>query len=159
MKSAAALPPLLAILLLSACASHRNYSRLPDRDTAIDLTAASVDTFVIELDPANGEPTGVRLEFDQDDPSRSVKTTYAPGRPARQTFLNAAETARLKAALLAFDWNHAEDPQDPTATRLVRDDTIILFRARVGSVYHEVRVGLANSTALDHLLHQLGLLK
>ena len=157
MKSALALP--LAALLLSSCATHGNYSRLPAGDTAIDLSSAPVDTFVLEIDPPSAEPFALRYEFPPDDPSRGVKTAYAPDRPARQTFLTRAETTRLHALLFAFDWNHAEDPQDPNSARLVPDDTSVLFRARIGSVYHETRVGLANSTALEHLLRDLGLLK
>ena len=153
--------PLLAFvaLILAGCASHGGYPRLPAADTAIDLSSAPVDTFVIEIDPAFAASSGFRYEFPPDDPARCIQTLYAPNRPARQTFLSRSETARLRTLLRAFDWNQAEDPQDPNVVRLVPDDTLVLFRARVGPAYHEVRSGLSNSTALGGLLHQLGLLK
>ncbi len=154
--------PVLALpvlLLLASCATDRGYRHLPAVNTAVDLSSDLGETFVIELDPAFGEPIGVRYEFNQRNDSRGARTTYSPRHPDRQTFLDAAEVARLRTLLLAFDWNHAVDPQDPNATRLVPDDPIVLFRARTGSVYHEARVGLSNSTALDHLLRELGLLK
>ena len=153
-----ALLPALVALILAGCASRGGYPRLPAANTAIDLSAAPVDTFVIEIAPAFAASSGFRYEFPPDDPSRCVQTTYAPNRPARQTFLSRRETARLRTLLRAFDWNQAEDPHDPNDVRLVPDDTLVLFRARVGPAYHEVHTGLSNSTALEHLLHELGLL-
>jgi len=150
---------IMVAALLASCATHGSgYKRLPEHDTAITKSAAA-ETFVFEINPAFGDPVGYRFEFSSGVPVTGVKTTYSLRRAPVRTELREEEAARLRSLLLAFDWNHVENAQDPEVISMVPDDIGITFRARLGGIYHEAVVGLSNSNAVERLLRDIEVFK
>ena len=145
----------LFALLLGACATRSvGYKRLPEHYLSID-PAGAAETFVLEICPAFQDPIGFRFEFFEGADPRAVKTSYSYRGHPKRSELSAEHAKEIRAALLAFDWNHVENPEEPEGLRMVPDDIGVLFRARLGGVYHEAVVGLSNSAAIEKLLRDI----
>ncbi len=145
---------LMSVLLGSCATPGSGYKRLPERYTAISKSTSRV-TFVLEISPAFGEPIGYRFEFSDGVPVNGVKTIYSLRRAPLRTELREEDAARFRSLLLAFDWNHVENAQDPNVVSMVPDDTGIVFRARLRGIYHEAIIGLSNSSAMERLLRDI----
>jgi hypothetical protein len=145
--------------LLASCASQsESYRRLPGHYTAIPSSSAGL-VYVFEINPAFSEPIGYRFEFPSASSPGGKMTVYSYRGSAVVSELEEEDVARYRKALLAFDWNRVENVPDPAVVAIVPDDIGILFRARLGGVYHEARVGLSTSSAVDRLLHDLDIFK
>jgi hypothetical protein len=131
-----------------------SYKRVPETYLTIDRTTAA-ETFVFEINPAFKDPIGLRFEFWEGTNPRAVKTNYSYRSDPKRMELSAEQAKEIRAALLAFDWNQVENSEEPDVIRIVPDDIGVLFRARIGGVYHEARVGLSNSQSIEKLLRDI----
>jgi len=144
---------LLAGLLASCATRGTDYRRLPEQYRHID-PATRADTFVFEFIPPFQDPHGYRFEFFEGNRPQAVKTTYSyRGLPQRKT-LSAGQSKRIKAALLAFDWNRAVNPKDPDVKILHCDDLEVFVRARIRGIDHEVQIGLSDSDEIKRLINE-----
>lgn len=114
---------------------------------------------MFEINSAFAEPFGYRFEFPSAPLSGGRETIYLSNGSPTTKELKEEEALRYKKVLLAFDWNHVENPVNPEVITLVPDDISVLFRARLGGIYHEARLGLSTSSDIDKLLHDLDLIK
>ncbi len=145
---------LLASFLTSCATQPTGYKQLPKEYLQIDPSTGA-DTFVFGFTPPFKDPHGYRYEFFEWPKPHAIKTVYTYRGLPKQTSLNQEQASRLKAVLMAFDWNQPINPPDPEVQILTCDDLIVTFQARIRRVSHEVSTGISDSKALSHLLTEL----
>ena len=149
---------LLITLLVSCATRSTGYKQLPEQFLSI-APSTGAETFVFQISPPFQDPVGFRFEFFGEDLRHAVKTSYSYRGPITRNKLSAERAKRIRAVLLAFDWNQVPDPKYPGVIQMVPDDIGILFRARVGGVYHEAVIGLSESSAIERLLREIGVIE
>jgi len=147
-------------LLLGGCTTSRTYTRIPSGFTTVSA-GPNYESYLIELDRPNGDPTATRYEFTIEGGSVTATISKISRNGARSERRRSDEAAkRLLQIFRGFNWGTIEAPlpDDDTAVS-VPEDTGIILKARTQKSYREVQVWLSDCAPIRKLLQAIEAVK